>query len=33
MKFCRPLYSKIGENDLELAVATFEANKDFYHPV
>ena len=33
MKFVRPLYRKLVEVDRELAVATFEKNKDFYHPI
>jgi leukotriene-A4 hydrolase len=33
MKFVRPLYRKLEKVDRELAVATFEKNKDFYHPI
>ena len=33
MKFCRPLWSRIAENDLELATSLFEAHKSFYHPI
>ncbi|KAI4250281.1 MAG: hypothetical protein L6R42_008782, partial [Xanthoria sp. 1 TBL-2021] len=33
MKFVRPLYKKLNEVDRELAVKTFEKNKDFYHPI
>lgn len=30
MKFVRPLYRKLNEIDRDLAVKTFEKNKDFY---
>jgi leukotriene-A4 hydrolase len=33
MKFVRPLYKKLVKVDRTLAVATFEKNKDFYHPI
>ncbi|KAL8732032.1 MAG: hypothetical protein Q9166_002984 [cf. Caloplaca sp. 2 TL-2023] len=33
MKFVRPLYRKLNEVDRELAVKTFEKNKEFYHPI
>jgi leukotriene-A4 hydrolase len=33
MKFVRPLYRKLARVDRALAVATFEKNKDFYHPI
>jgi len=33
MKFVRPLFRLLNEADRELAVATFERNKDFYHPI
>jgi len=33
MKFVRPLFRLLNECDRELAVKTFEANKDFYHPI
>lgn len=33
MKFVRPLYRCLIGMDLELAVETFEKNKDFYHPI
>jgi len=33
MKFVRPLYRLLNEVDRELAVKTFEENKDFYHPI
>ncbi|KAL8674803.1 MAG: hypothetical protein Q9168_000784 [Polycauliona sp. 1 TL-2023] len=33
MKFVRPLYKKLNEVDRDLAVKTFEKNKDFYHPI
>ncbi|KAI4117976.1 MAG: hypothetical protein LQ341_007643, partial [Variospora aurantia] len=33
MKFVRPLYRRLNEVDRELAVKTFEKNKDFYHPI
>ena len=33
MKFVRPMYRLLEKADRELAVKTFEANKDFYHPI
>lgn len=33
MKFVRPLYRKLNRVDRTLALATFEKNKDFYHPI
>ncbi|KAL2406820.1 Leucine aminopeptidase 2 [Exophiala dermatitidis] len=33
MKFVRPLYRGLIKLDYELAVETFEKNKDFYHPI
>ncbi|KAI4179962.1 MAG: hypothetical protein LQ348_005284 [Seirophora lacunosa] len=33
MKFVRPLYRRLNEVDRDLAVKTFEKNKDFYHPI
>ncbi len=30
MKYVRPLYRKLNELDRDLAVKTFEENKDFY---
>ncbi|EXJ88595.1 leukotriene A-4 hydrolase [Capronia coronata CBS 617.96] len=33
MKFVRPLYRGLMKLDYELAVQTFEKNKDFYHPI
>ena len=33
MKFVRPLYRKLALVDRDLAVKTFEENKDFYHPI
>ncbi|CAG8956559.1 hypothetical protein HYFRA_00003948 [Hymenoscyphus fraxineus] len=33
MKFVRPLYRKLNVVDRALALATFEKNKDFYHPI
>ncbi|KAI1623006.1 leukotriene-A4 hydrolase [Exophiala viscosa] len=33
MKFVRPLYRGLIKLDYELAVDTFEKNKDFYHPI
>ncbi|KAI9815560.1 MAG: hypothetical protein M1827_002694 [Pycnora praestabilis] len=33
MKFVRPLFRKLNDVDRELAVETFEKNKDFYHPI
>jgi leukotriene-A4 hydrolase len=33
MKFVRPLYRGLAEVDRELALKTFEKNRDFYHPI
>lgn len=33
MKFVRPLYRHLVAMDVDLAVETFEKNKDFYHPI
>lgn len=33
MKFVRPLFMLLKECDRELAVETFEKNKEFYHPI
>lgn len=33
MKFVRPLFRLLNEADRDLAVKTFEKNKDFYHPI
>lgn len=33
MKFVRPLYRGLVQADRDLAVKTFEKNKDFYHPI
>jgi leukotriene-A4 hydrolase len=33
MKFVRPMYRLLEKADRELAVKTFEANRDFYHPI
>ncbi|KAL1856924.1 Leucyl aminopeptidase yscIV [Diaporthe australafricana] len=33
MKFVRPLFRSLNKVDRELAVKTFEKNKDFYHPI
>lgn len=33
MKFVRPLYRLLNDCDRDLAVRTFEQNKDFYHPI
>lgn len=33
MKFVRPLFRHLNEVDRDLAVKTFEKNKDFYHPI
>lgn len=33
MKFVRPLFRHLAEVDRDLAVKTFEAHKDFYHPI
>ncbi|KAI4134643.1 MAG: hypothetical protein LQ347_001341 [Umbilicaria vellea] len=33
MKFVRPLFRQLNEVDRELAIKTFEKNRDFYHPI
>jgi leukotriene-A4 hydrolase len=33
MKFVRPLFRLLNEVDRDLAIKTFEKNKDFYHPI
>jgi len=33
MKFVRPLYRGLVKVDRELAVSTFERNREFYHPI
>jgi len=33
MKFVRPLFRGLNKVDRELALKTFEKNKDFYHPI
>ena len=33
MKFVRPMYRLLEKADRELAVRTFEKNRDFYHPI
>jgi leukotriene-A4 hydrolase len=33
MKFVRPLYRQLAMVDRELALKTFEKNRDFYHPI
>jgi leukotriene-A4 hydrolase len=33
MKFVRPLFRLLNECDRDLAVKTFEKNRDFYHPI
>ncbi|CAE7173705.1 hypothetical protein PTNB73_02532 [Pyrenophora teres f. teres] len=33
MKFVRPMFRLLNEADRDLAVKTFEANKEFYHPI
>ncbi|KAH8893333.1 hypothetical protein GQ53DRAFT_745573 [Thozetella sp. PMI_491] len=33
MKFVRPLFRSLNKVDRELALKTFEKNKDFYHPI
>lgn len=33
MKFVRPLFRGLIKMDIDLAVETFEKNKDFYHPI
>lgn len=33
MKFVRPLFRALNQVDRELALRTFEKNRDFYHPI
>lgn len=33
MKFVRVLYRDLNKVDRNLALATFEKNRDFYHPI
>lgn len=33
MKFVRPLFRALNKVDRDLAVKTFEKNRDFYHPI
>lgn len=33
MKFVRPMFRHLNTVDRDLAVKTFEKNKDFYHPI
>ena len=33
MKFVRPLYRQLKKVDVQLAIDTFQKNKDFYHPI
>lgn len=33
MKFVRPLFRELNKVDRQLALDTFEKNKDFYHPI
>lgn len=33
MKFVRPLFRALNKVDRQLALDTFEKNKDFYHPI
>lgn len=33
MKFVRPLFRSLNKVDRDLAVKTFEKNRDFYHPI
>lgn len=33
MKFVRPLFRLLEKADRELAVETFEKNRNFYHPI
>jgi leukotriene-A4 hydrolase len=33
MKFVRPLFAGLNKVDRSLALATFQKNKDFYHPI
>ena len=33
MKFVRPMYRLLAVADRDLAVKTFEKNRDFYHPI
>jgi leukotriene-A4 hydrolase len=33
MKFVRPLFKSLNKVDRELALKTFEKNRNFYHPI
>lgn len=33
MKYVRPLFRALNKVDRDLAVRTFEKNRDFYHPI
>jgi leukotriene-A4 hydrolase len=33
MKFVRPLFKSLNKVDRDLALKTFEKNRDFYHPI
>jgi len=33
MKFVRPLFKGLNQGDRELAIKTFEKNREFYHPI
>lgn len=33
MKFVRPLFRSLNKVDRDLALKTFEKNRDFYHPI
>lgn len=33
MKYVRPLYRALVKVDRDLAIKTFQKNKDFYHPI
>lgn len=33
MKFVRPLFRSLNKVDRELALQTYEKNKEFYHPI
>ena len=33
MKFVRPLFRTLNKVDRDLALKTFETNRDFYHPI
>jgi leukotriene-A4 hydrolase len=33
MKFVRPLFKSLVKVNRDLAVATFQKNRDFYHPI